>query len=147
MNENIEELKKRLEVINNDYHDALMKFREVENERNKLQNLIVLPEFKKNIGKCYRKANACIDCEDELAKYQFIKITDAVYDPEGWFNPEPRYVGMVFGMGISGAIHFYPKDYVTINKECEEITSEKFDKEYTRLVNKLVKNKSYNGKI
>ena len=141
--ENTSELNKKLEHINNEYNEALKKFREIEQERNKLQNLIALPEYKKNIGKCYRKSNAGIDCDDELARYQFIKITDAVYEPEGWFYPEPRYVGTVFGMGFKGTLQFSPESYITINKECEEITSEKFDKEYTRLVNKLINNNSY----
>jgi len=137
------EQSKKLELVNKEYNEALRRFRKVEQERNKLQNLIVLPEYKKNIGKCYCKSNAGIDSDDELARYRFIKITDAVYEPEGFFYSEPRYVGIVFGMGIKGSLQFMPESYITIDKDCKEITSEKYNEEYTRFVNKLLSNSSY----
>ena len=72
------ELSESLKILDKKYHEALKTFREIEQERNELKNLISLPEYKKNIGRCYRKPNAGSDSDDELAHYKYIKITDAV---------------------------------------------------------------------
>lgn len=137
------ELEEKFKQIDVEYHEALKAFREIESKRNSLMNEIAVPKYRENIGKCYRKANAGSDSDDDLAHYQFFKITDVVYEPESWFYQTPQYKGIIFGMGTKGSMFIHPNEYITINSKFEEIPSDDFNKQYTRLVNKLIENESY----